>query len=595
MKKLVSFVIAIAMIMAMTAALTVSSSAADTNFVEWDGKIDISWYNASAPETDYIIDTPQKLAGLADIANSAAIKEPGFGKDITFYITVNMDLKGIEWIPIGNANAAAFAGTLEGRLGGIEGKMITIKNFSIKAPAGGNMGLVGTQGAGGIKNIRLQNAYIESDKNTAGSFVGYSKFSDCVYENLISDATIEMMGSKWCGGIVAYANNPNITFKNCVYTGDITVYSNCINVGGLCGQITQNATVENVYVSSDIINYDAGAKYWGGIIGVIGDASKVYNVSLKNIQFDGTIMSAASQAGSIIGRVNAAKEGSSVSLENCLNTGLSWNNRSGLAQAVSWYGLCANYEAVLAINLTNCYSMSDVQLMARADYDASKNNSVFTVNMDGYTQVVTIGANNSLASFMPTVASFDNLKGDNAKITLKGFDFANDWATRDGKNPVLAFALPCADESHATADYSWFDSEKESGYLLTTENQVLALVDVLKIHAFTAEELAIDPALSGYAKTVLTDDWFKVFCPNGVITTEPVQTTEAPVVTDAPTEAPVVTEAPTEAPDQTKAPEVTTAPSQSGPTGDSTLIVAVIAIIAIAAVGTVVIVKRREN
>ncbi len=595
MKKLVSLAVAIAMIVAMLAALTVSSSAADTDFVEWDGKIDISWYNANAPETDYIIDTPQKLAGLADIANSAAIKEPGFGQGITFHITVNMDLKGIEWIPIGNANAAAFAGTLEGRLGGIEGKMITIKNFSIKAPAGGNMGLVGTQGAGGIKNIRLQNAYIESDKNTVGSFVGYSKFSECVYENLISDATIEMMGAKWCGGIVAYANNPNIIFKNCVYTGDITVYSNCINVGGLCGQITQNATVENVYVSSDIINYDAGAKYWGGIIGVIGDASRVYNVSLKNIQFDGTIMSAASQAGSIIGRVNAAKEGSSVSLENCLNTGLSWNNRSGLAQAVSWYGLCANYEAVLAINLANCYSMSDVRLMARADYDASKNNSVFTVTLDGYTQGVTIAANDSLASFMPTLVSFDTINGNNALTTLKGFDFSSEWATRDGKNPVIACALPYADESHATADYSWFDSEKESGYVLTTENQVLGLVDVLKINAFTAEELAIDPAVSAYAQKVLTDDWFKVFCPNGVVTTEPVETTPAPVeTTPAPVEttaAPVETPAPVET---TTAPE-TTAPAQSGETGDSTLTFAIIAVVAISVFGVVAVSKRKEN
>ncbi len=595
MKKLVSLAVAIAMIVAMLAALTVSSSAADTDFVEWDGKIDISWYNANAPETDYIIDTPQKLAGLADIANSAAIKEPGFGQGITFHITVNMDLKGIEWIPIGNANAAAFAGTLEGRLGGIEGKMITIKNFSIKAPAGGNMGLVGTQGAGGIKNIRLQNAYIESDKNTVGSFVGYSKFSECVYENLISDATIEMMGAKWCGGIVAYANNPNIIFKNCVYTGDITVYSNCINVGGLCGQITQNATVENVYVSSDIINYDAGAKYWGGIIGVIGDASRVYNVSLKNIQFDGTVMSAASQAGSIIGRVNAAKEGSSVSLENCLNTGLSWNNRSGLAQAVSWYGLCANYEAVLAINLANCYSMSDVRLMARADYDASKNNSVFTVTLDGYTQGVTIAANDSLASFMPTLVSFDTINGNNALTTLKGFDFSSEWATRDGKNPVIACALPYADESHATADYSWFDSEKESGYVLTTENQVLGLVDVLKINAFTAEELAIDPAVSAYAQKVLTDDWFKVFCPNGVVTTEPVETTPAPVeTTPAPVEttaAPVETPAPVET---TTAPE-TTAPAQSGETGDSTLTFAIIAVVAIAVFGVVAVSKRKEN
>ncbi len=595
MKKMLSLLISLAMLASMLTLCAVNSYAAEAVFVEWSGKTDTAWFNVSAPETNYTIDTPEKLAGLAEIVNSQAIKEPGYAQGITFYITVNMDLKGIEWTPIGNMNAAAFAGTLVGALGGIEGEMITIRNLSITTPANTNMGLVGTQGAGGIKHIKLEGAQINTDKNTAGSFVGYSKFSECVYENLISDASITTTAAKWAGGIVAYSSNPKIIFKNCVYTGDITSWGDTQNVGGLCGQITQNAEISNVYISSDIANYSGSAKYTGGVVGNLGSNNIVYTVDFTDVQFDGTMRSSATQGGSFLGRLNAAPEGAAVTFTNCLNTGLSWQNYSPATMAMSWIGLAANYNLTMKVTFTNCYTMSDVQLLSRADYKAGENPSIFTVNIDGVEQKVTVAENTSLSGYKANSASFENIAGDNAKTYLKGFNFTDMWAAREGKNPVLKYALAYADETHATADYSWFSSEKEEGYGLITENQVLGLAEVLKVVTFAPNQITIDSSLHAYAKTVLTEDWYSALIGADPETT-PEFTTEAPDVptepvqtedTDAPTEpADIVTDAPAPATDPaTEAP----APENKGCGGS----VAGIAVV-IAMLGGALVIKKKD-
>ena len=305
MKKFFSYLLAICMILSLMCTMMIGTSAAE-EFDKWDGTTtDTAWFSA---DKDYFeLDTAAKLAGLAYLVNEYQgddHKDPGAFLGKTFVITKNIDLGGHQWTPIGISNNYAFAGMLEGKLGGIDGEAVTIANMKIgteEAPhETKNIGLVGSQGAGGIKNIYLTGAYINTIADTAGSFVGYSRpqktGSACEYSNLRSDATIITGGAKWCGGIVAYSNIAGNLFKDCVYTGNITTKNSSLTmVGGITGNTNTSTDLVNCYVSGDII---ADCKQVGGIIGTVTAKT---TINLTNCQFDGTVLASATQAGAFIG------------------------------------------------------------------------------------------------------------------------------------------------------------------------------------------------------------------------------------------------------------------------------------------------------
>ena len=89
----------------------------------WTGMIDISWYLQNPTATEYVLETPEQLAGLAAIVNgtatndmmrsaSNAIPADDFaGK--TIILAKDLDLNNIAWTPIGSGDNS-FKGTFEG-------------------------------------------------------------------------------------------------------------------------------------------------------------------------------------------------------------------------------------------------------------------------------------------------------------------------------------------------------------------------------------------------------------------------------------------------------------------------------------------------
>ena len=496
MKKFFSYLLAICMILSLMCTMMIGTSAAE-DFDKWDGTTtDTAWFSA---DKDYFeLDTAAKLAGLAYLVNEYQgddHKDPGafFGK--TFVITKNIDLGGHQWTPIGISNNYAFAGLLEGKLGGVEGEAVTIAGMKIgteEAPhTTKNVGLVGSQGAGGIKNIYLTGAYINTAADTAGSFVGYSRpqksGAPCEYSNLRSDATIITSGGKWCGGIVAYSNIAGNLFKNCVYTGNITTQNSSLTmVGGLIGNTNTSTNIENCYVGGDII---ADCKQVGGIIGTVTAKT---TINLTNCQFDGTVSATATQAGAFIGRANSGDTAPTVlNFTNCFNSGISKSSYSPSSAAISWIGLGAGYASAephntLEATFINCYSLSDTSLMARLDFSADKVNTLYKVSAGNESVEKQADAFDMLVSLRPTVVSFEEISGVMATIKMSGFDFsALGWATRDGMYPTLAIAEKVADTKYAKADMSWFNPTATSFEIMRLPNCLGEFVTVTSETVFS--------------------------------------------------------------------------------------------------------------
>lgn len=298
--------------------------AAEASFSVWDGSTDTDWEAVPDEENAYYITSAAELAGLASVVNS---NNTSNAKDLpqpagytsgnvssyygyTFYITTDIDISAKEWTPIGKSNAIGFGGTLVGMKDYKEGASVIIKGMTINATSN-NVGLVGSMGYGGIKNITLENASVTSNSNTAGSFVGYVRYGKCEFENLKSDAKITFSGAECVGGIVAYSNVGGTGFRNCTFTGSITSsHSSAKYIGGIIGRAQQSTTFENCTVVASITVDGANAQYIGGITGY----AEKKPTTFENCTVTASITVAGANAKYIGG---IAGEGTSSTFTNC--------------------------------------------------------------------------------------------------------------------------------------------------------------------------------------------------------------------------------------------------------------------------------------
>lgn len=391
MKKLVALTLCVMLTVCL--GLTVPVFAAE-DFSVWDGSVDTEWLNES--EKTHIIDSAAKLAGLAKLTNDAAIGgSTGAYEGHTFYITVNIDLAGKEWTPIGTNYGINFAGNLEGKLGGVEGAAPTIKNFALTNTAGhGNTGFIGTLRGGSVKNLTFENAsvsYIEG--SSLGIVVGYMSKVVTAFENITvinshvkSTATRQDEG---VGGVVGYAKiDKALNFKNIAFING-TVEGAIVETGGIIGYARVNVeneliTFENCYASGTVTGNAGNAGGIAGKLQVLND-SDVF--TMKNVQTENLTVKATT-AGSLFGQTT----GGTVVVENALLI----NSTASVAG-----------DAVSVVDATDCF--------------ANKDDAVCLTRTD---------------------AELTDLA---AKDTLKAFDFGGVWTARAGKTAILTLAMGADD------------------------------------------------------------------------------------------------------------------------------------------------------
>ncbi len=241
-------------------------------------------------ESPYIIKNKRQLT------NMHYVVEPE--KELWFELAADVDLKGVNWEPLNYDQG--FTRKIH-----FDGKGHTIKNFYTDfANYPSFFGVLN----GECKNVKFENAKIESSTNTSGvigAYIGTTGISGHV-ENCHIQGDIHQTGAKkdrgfaGIGGMVVGS-----TIKNCYVDVNISSpYPSNVNegVGGVAGELN-SSHVENCFVAGkiDAVQFNVG--------GVVGRANTSGPCTVKGcISWMSKIVGRAA-AGKIVGRWNTKKIG----------------------------------------------------------------------------------------------------------------------------------------------------------------------------------------------------------------------------------------------------------------------------------------------
>ena len=261
---------------------------------------------------EVVIKSAEALALLASKVNSGE----NYFEGKTIKLGADIDLKDVEWTPIGSAYID------HGFMGNFDGNGYTIKNLSMTNLAKDSdgyvyAGLFGvTEGVDKdnqnyIKNLTIENVTIETDGHIVAAAVAYPYYT--ALENVTVKGDINIKGGDYTAGVLAYTrrcvdakNIAIVANANSVIEGNKTVggvisdiqmnggltanYSNfsasgvtvkgVMHVGGISGiiclQTLNGAIVENVAIVSDDVRK-------GALVGSLGDDSVINGASVNNV------------------------------------------------------------------------------------------------------------------------------------------------------------------------------------------------------------------------------------------------------------------------------------------------------------------------
>lgn len=248
------------------------------------------------------------IATVADLkAFAAKVNDGNNFSGKTVKLTADIDLKDVEWTPIGNV--ISYPGTTF--KGTFDGQEHTISNMTVNDKAAGyaSAGFFGSI-TGQVKNVKFDNATVTST-HYAGVVVGYSstnvgmEISNCHVANSSVTSITELTaegnydnGDK-AGGIIGYCVSGD-TVTNCSVTN--TTVKGYRDIGGLIGYADNGAVITNNTVKDSTIindrsnnykNYTKDAEYDINAIvgeynnGTLGSSNSAVNVTVKVDLSDG--------------------------------------------------------------------------------------------------------------------------------------------------------------------------------------------------------------------------------------------------------------------------------------------------------------------
>lgn len=223
---------------------------------DWSGKTSFEFLNGTqgdgSEKKPFLIKNREQLMGLSELAamgmmipDAGGADYPGDYSGCFFALGGNIDMQGVDWIPIGfYGDSSESAGPIVNAFqGDFDGNGYTIRNLKLNKFV--NYNHVGLFGA--ISNSLIHDLIV------------------------IPDAT-EIKGNDRVGSIVGYAVDSkiiNVKVKNAALnTTGIT--------GGIAGEVS-NTVIENAICDNVIIDASNGAEiiYIGGIVGIASDSAVV--------------------------------------------------------------------------------------------------------------------------------------------------------------------------------------------------------------------------------------------------------------------------------------------------------------------------------
>ena len=206
MKKVVSILISISLILMSVPAFAISGSGTEAN--------------------PYIVSTPQDVCNIHN------------DLDGYYKLTADIDMSGVYFTLIGNEDQGAFTGV-------IDGDRHTISNLNIDLSETKYVGFIGYL-EGVVKDLTISNAYV-CGYRYVGGIAGYAETTASI-NNCSFNGTINAeyrFGDVNTGGIAGYNNGIISQCKNYGSLTALSGYSSYNNtyyyayVGGICGYTTQ--------------------------------------------------------------------------------------------------------------------------------------------------------------------------------------------------------------------------------------------------------------------------------------------------------------------------------------------------------------------
>ncbi len=209
------------------------------------------------------------------------------------------------WTPIGNNNRQ-YAGTFDGN-------GHTISGLYFNDEYADYVGLFGYVSYPTIKNVSIEDSYIEGRQYVAG-IAGYI-YSSAQISNCHNAATVYSAynSENYVGGIAGNIESSSAVIDSCTNAGFISAYGSY--VGGICGRVGYG-TVKNSYntgkIYSNSYNSTSSNAYVGGIAGYINNSA-----SIRNSYNTADVEAKGYYAGGIVGYMS----NSSNQITNCYNLG----------------------------------------------------------------------------------------------------------------------------------------------------------------------------------------------------------------------------------------------------------------------------------
>ncbi len=207
-------------------------------------------YTVSEDGKTYEVYNAEGLKNIAKLVNDG-----NTGIDIT--LTGNIDLKGIDWTPIGKDDNKAYTGTFDGN-----GKTITGLTVTGSYKYAGLFGDIDENGT--VKNVVLEGVQITSDNSSgyAGGVAGdsWGTIENCSVSGSVSGTTFAggVVGSQWGGSITGC--NSSATVKGVIFAG------------GIAGETNSGASLTGCYATDDVTVENDGTNnsHAGGVVGYNG-------------------------------------------------------------------------------------------------------------------------------------------------------------------------------------------------------------------------------------------------------------------------------------------------------------------------------------
>lgn len=259
-------------------------------------------------EEPYQISTKAQLMGLSELASmDMQIGEgegtyPGDYTGAYFMLTKNIDLGGIDWMPIGfyQNQEELLTGTIHSFCGHFDGNGKTVSNFRLYAPEWNQAGFFGAINQTEITGLTIRPGYVITAGEDVGILAGSA--SESVIRDVTVSGTLKTSGN--AGGIVGNVSE-NTILENC--TADHTAIDTGTKketfAGGIAGKASESLILDcRVNTGDSITARISGGGYIGGIVGFQN------STDLFNVYVMGTVGGNGSQSiGGVTGKYASGK------------------------------------------------------------------------------------------------------------------------------------------------------------------------------------------------------------------------------------------------------------------------------------------------